>query len=102
MCDIIQFAPKLKDDPRFTALLDATLARLGEATVSLKEDLVNLAFLGPWREWSDAQPPGTGVQVSGDALADTSDGRISELYQLYEHINIIIERLRATSIVKAK
>lgn len=59
--------------------LTGTLQRLTGAADTLMEDVVNLAMLGPWSEWSEEQQVGAVSVISPEALSGSGDPRIAKL-----------------------
>lgn len=86
---------KQADSPMFQSLMADTLKRLEDAGDMLVEDVLNLAMLGPWKQWSDEQPVGACLPFdSMEALKETGDPRLTTMYSLYENIQHVLHTIR--------
>ncbi len=78
MGEVITFQ-KPGDSDDVVAALRATLDHLASAADTLQDDLVGIAMAGVWRTWSDQQPVGTLLYVTGEMMTQTGDARIDRL-----------------------
>ena len=79
MAQVVDLVKRAALDEKYDALLEATLERVQQAGDALLDDLVNLAMLGPWREWNEEQQMGAVERIGTDALGETDDPRIRAL-----------------------
>jgi hypothetical protein len=84
---------KPRDAEAFTALLRETVDRLQAAQDALVEDITQLALVGPWAKWSDAQAVGTVMTFERDALRNTGDARITALCDAADALHLTLESL---------
>jgi hypothetical protein len=49
---------------------------------------------GPWKEWSQAQPEGTNVEITEQMIAESGDDNVVELHRLALAIWDSIRKLR--------
>lgn len=95
MADVIELKTPKKDHSQFIALRHETARHLKDAANALLDDAVNLAFAGPWAEWSDEQKVGAVANITTQALVDCGDERIAALARLYEDIQAASTLLRS-------
>lgn len=79
MSNIIDLEQRAQVARLYREHLSETLQRLGTAADTLMEDVVNLAMLGPWSEWSEEQQLGAVSVISPEALAESGDPRVAQL-----------------------
>lgn len=76
---------------------EQNLAELRRRLHALDEYLfdaaVQLAMLGPWREWSEAQPEGAVVELDGDALLASGDPHVAAVVRLHQALEPLLELL---------
>ena len=85
MSGVVSLANYKKSTEQWDAALEATLTNLEAAVARLRTDLVNLAMVGPWREWNDAQPAGATAQIHTGKLLEVGDLRVKRLAQLLDY-----------------
>jgi hypothetical protein len=79
MSTIINLEQRAHAARLYRELLAESLRRLAAAADTLMEDVVNLAMLGPWSEWSEEQQVGAVSVISPEALAGSGDPRVATL-----------------------
>lgn len=80
MSKILELPGTSSEDYR--RFFEETLERLNAMADELQESTETLAMLGPWRKWGDAQPVGTIVNITGQALLECGDPRVVALVHL--------------------
>ncbi len=90
MAQVVDLVKRTALDEKYDALLEATLERVEQAGDSLLDDLVNLAMLGPWREWNEEQQMDAVERIGTDALGETNDPRIRALAGLLAHTGEVL------------
>ena len=94
MGNVIDFAAHASSGQKYQGRLAETLQRLDSAADALMEDLVNLAMLGPWRDWSDEQQAGAVSHIDTQALMESGDDKIVLLTSLLRHMHDTVHELQ--------
>ena len=71
--------------------LELTIENIKNFQETLYNHTIQLAVLGKWKEWSDAQPIGTYFEFDEEMLRDTGDSKIDEIWRI---IIMLVENLK--------
>jgi len=94
MSTVVSLAAHKQSAAKFDKALEQTVQHLEDATVQLRDDLVNLAMVGPWKAWNAEQPAGAKVVVEVEKLLQVGDERVKSLAALLEHAMTVLVELR--------
>lgn len=95
MGELISLKEWAEKDAEYQAVRSVLVADLEFLLERLRDGAVQLAFAGPWREWSDAVPVGTVVEISEESLVQAGDGNIRALMALANAIEDALEEMGA-------
>jgi hypothetical protein len=91
---IIELKKHVAANKKYHERLAASLQRLETVREELWDDLVNLAMLGPWREWDEQQPVGTHVTFGAKELVESGDANLAALLRVHDWICETVSELR--------
>lgn len=94
MPTVVSLAAHKQSAAKFDQNLEQTVQHLEDATVQLRDDLVNLAMAGPWKVWNAEQPTGAKVVVEVEKLLEVGDDRVKSLAELLAHAMTVLVELR--------
>ena len=80
-------------DAEYRVVRSVLVADLEFLLEKLRDGAVQLAFAGPWREWSDAVPVGTVVDITEESLVEAGDDNIRALVELAHAIEHALEAM---------
>ena len=87
-CDIVP----LRDSAEYEAQMRETVRFCAAVAEQLGADMVNLACLGRWRQWSDAQPIGTTFRFTGEMIRETGDANVDALLAVYDALERFVAK----------
>lgn len=71
----------------------ATQELLTKIEEDLFNEIIDLATIGKWKQWSDKQEIGTVFNFTDEMLKDTGDENIDSLYELMDELIRIKEKI---------
>lgn len=95
MGKVIQLHEAVKLDEKYAERLGDLVDHLEASIDDLTTDVVNLAMVGPWREWDDDQAIGAIANIDLAALGDTKDLKVTVMAHLLMDMTKVLKMLRA-------
>jgi len=83
---VIDLKKHVAADKQYQERLAESLQRLEESAAALKDDIINLTMLGPWREWNAKQPVGAQAHFGPKEILESGDANLAALLRLHEEI----------------
>ena len=94
MDNVIDLGVRASTGKKYQDRLAETLQRLDSAADVLMEDLVNLAMVGPWCDWSEEQQVGAVSNINTQAMMESGDDKIVMLTSLLRHVQETVGELQ--------
>ncbi|MDI1234532.1 MAG: hypothetical protein PSX81_09640 [bacterium] len=89
MGNIIPLNSTYQSNPNYQLALLELSGTISAMEEVLKDNMINLATIGKWKEWSDAIPEGDVFTFTEEMLSNTGDKNIEALYQLIHQMMAI-------------